>query len=81
MPQVVVTRGHQITLTKEVRDELGIEEGDVVVVNTVGDAAVVTKRDPGVFRETEGFLPDDAGAVLARLRGDARERLERFGLA
>lgn len=80
MPQVVVTRGAQITLSKEVRDRLGIREGDVVTVNTFGDVAVISKRDPAVWREVSDFLPERFEKVLADLRGDARERHKRLGL-
>ena len=41
MPQVVVTRGSQITLTREVREKLDIHEGDVVTVNTMGGMVVM----------------------------------------
>ena len=54
---VVVTRGNRITLTKDVRAKLGIQEGDLVTINTIGRAALITKRDPTVWRRTRDFLP------------------------
>lgn len=81
MPQVVVTRGCQITLTKDVREKLGIREGDVVTVNTLGDMAIITKRDPSVWRKAGGFLPEDFEEVLAKSRASALERLRRLGIA
>lgn len=80
MSEVVVTRNHQVTLTKDVREELGIREGDRVIINTVGDVAIVAKRDPSVWRETEPFLPDSFETLLERLRQDPQERLRRLGL-
>lgn len=81
MAQSVVTRGSQITLTKEVRDKLGIREGDVVTVNTLGGMVVITKRDPAAWRRSKGFLPERFEGVLAALRADERERLRRLGVA
>lgn len=80
MPQVIVTRGAQITLAKEVRDKLGIREGDVVTVNTLGNMAIITKRDPDVWRKLGRFLPDDFEDVLRETREASRERFERLGL-
>lgn len=81
MPQTVVTRGCQITLTKDVRDKLGIREGDVVTVNTLGNMAIITKRDRSAWRKAKGFLPDDFSAIMAKTRQDARDRLRRLGIA
>lgn len=80
MPQVVVTRGAQITLAKEVRDKLGIREGDVVNVNALGNMAIITKRDPGVWRRLGRFLPEDFEDVLRETREASRERFDRLGL-
>ncbi len=44
MGEVIVTRGGQITLLKEVRDRLEIKEGDLVSVNVIGDAAMISKK-------------------------------------
>ena len=79
MPQVVVTRGSQITLTREVREKLDIHEGDVVTVNTMGGMVVITKRDPDAWRRLGDFLPESFGKTLKTLRTDARERFKRLG--
>ncbi len=80
MSEVVVTRNHQMTLTKDVREKLDIREGDRMIVNVVGDAAIVTKRDPDTFRDAGSFLPEDYDAVLSEIREDPDERLRRLGL-
>lgn len=79
MPQVVVTRGAQITLTRDVREKLGIHEGDVVTVNTLGGMVIITKRDPGAWRRLGDFLPEKFEKTLDMLRADGRERLKRLG--
>lgn len=80
MPEVTVTRNHQVTLTKDVREKLDIREGDKVSVNVLGDVALVTKRDPQAFRDAPSFLPDDFESSLSEMRGDAEERLRDLGL-
>lgn len=80
MSEVVVTRNHQMTLTKDVREKLDIREGDRIIINVVGDSAIISKRDPAAFREAGSFLPDDYEETLSQLRGDPKERLRRLGL-
>lgn len=80
MSEVVVTRNHQVTLTKDVREKLGIREGDRVIVNVLGNVALITKRDSRAFRDSGSFLPDDFDEFLEGSRGDSEERLGDLGL-
>lgn len=77
MSEVKVTRGSQITLTQEVREKIGVKEGDKVVLNVVDSQIMVTKKDPEAF-ETEGFLPGDFDRSLKKIRQDSSDRLERI---
>lgn len=76
----VVTRGSQITLTKEVREKVGIREGDRVILNVVGGNIIVAKRDPSVFENIKGFLPENFDEIMKKMRTDSRERLKRLGI-
>ena len=76
----VVTRGSQITLTKEIREKAGIREGDRVILNVVGNTVVVAKRDPSVFDNLKRFLPDNFEEILKKTRTDDRKRLKRLGI-
>ncbi len=78
--QTVVTRGSQITLTKRIRDKLGIREGDTVILNISGNTLTVSKRDPKVFDDFEDFLPSNFEEVLRKTRSDQAERLKRLGI-
>lgn len=78
--QTIVTRGGQITLTKEIRDRLGIREGDKVILNISGDSIMVSKRDPKIFDRFDGFLPERFDKILGKIRSDERERLKRLGI-
>ncbi len=79
MGEVLVTRGGQITLTKDVKEKLHIKEGDTIVVNTLGDLIIATKKDPKAF-EKHNFLPDNFEKTLKDLRSSTEERLKRFGI-
>ena len=80
MTETMVTRGGQITLTKELRDELGISEGDKVVLNRLGSIILVSKKDPDIFDRFSDFLPERFDKTLAKIRSDERERLKRLGI-
>ncbi|HLC97951.1 MAG TPA: AbrB/MazE/SpoVT family DNA-binding domain-containing protein [Candidatus Nanoarchaeia archaeon] len=80
MTEVLVTRGGQITLTKDVREKMHIVVGDIVVINVLGDAAVVTKKDPKAFEKSD-FLPESFSKTLKEIRSFSWEgRLKRLGI-
>ena len=80
MAEVMVTRGGQITLTKDVRGKLDVKEGDIVIVNVLGNAALVSKRDPAAF-DKHDFLPDNFSKTLREIRTFSWEgRLKRLGI-
>lgn len=80
MPEVIVTRGGQITLTKDVREKLQIREGDVVIINTVGDTALVSKRNPAML-DKHDFLPENFQKAMEHMRRFSyADRLKRLGI-
>jgi len=56
MTGCVVTRNGQVTLAKSIREQLGIEEGDVVSMHVMGDTVMITKNNSRAF-ESRNFLP------------------------
>lgn len=80
MTVVVVTRNAQITIPKEVREVLGIDEGDKVTVRVEGNKAVIEKITEDVWSNCTDFLPEDFSKVLEKLRKDSRNRFRRMGL-
>jgi len=79
--ETTVTRGGQVTLAKRMREKLGIKEGDKVMLNFLGDSALLSKRDPAAF-DKGGFLPSDFGKTLLKLRSTTVEaRLRKLKLA
>ena len=79
MSEVVVTRGGQITLTKDVREKMDVEEGDVIIVNTLGDMIIASKMDPKVFDKRD-FLPENFEKILKSIRASPEGRLKRLGI-
>ncbi len=80
MVQVIVTRGGQVTLAKAVRTKLGIREGDVVQINTIGHTAIISRRDPRAL-EKHNFLPESFSKTLQQIRKvPVEERLKRLGI-
>ncbi len=80
MTEVVVTRHGQITLTKELREELGIKEGDKVIVNKENGFAIISKKDISVWDRLGDFLPDNFEKVLEKIRSDSTKRFKAVGL-
>lgn len=80
MSVVTVTRNAQVTIPKDVREALGISEGDRVTVRVEEGRAVIEKVSEDVWLDCTDFLPDDFEKVLSKLREDHRKRLRRLGL-
>ena len=80
MAEALVTRGGQITLTKDVREKMHIYEGDIKTINVLGDTALVTKKNSKVF-EKHDFLPESFSKTLKEIRSFSWEdRLKRLGV-
>ena len=81
MASVTVTRHSQVTIPKDIREAVGIAEGDRVNMKVVdGDKIVIEKTDSEVWRDCTDFLPEDFEKVLASIRSDSRGRFKRLGL-
>lgn len=78
--EIIVTRGNQITLTREERENANIKEGDKVIINVFKDTILISKRNPNVFDRFESFLPSNFSDILKKLRTDEKERLAKMGV-
>lgn len=75
-----VTRGSQITLTKDVREKMHVKEGDSVILNLLGEVLMVSKRDAKVFDDFDSFLSSGFDKTLVKLRRNSQERLKKLGV-
>lgn len=81
MASVTVTRHSQVTITKEIREAVGIAEGDKVKMKVVeGNKIIIEKSDKEIWRECTNFLPEDFEKLLTSLRSDSTTRFKRLGL-
>ena len=79
MSETMVTRGGQITLTKDIREKLHISEGDTIIINSIGETIVASKKNPAAF-DKHSFLPENFEKTLKKIRSSPEERLRRFGI-
>lgn len=78
---VTVTRHSQVTIPKEIREAVGIAEGDEVKMKVVeGDKIMIEKTDKEAWKDCTNFLPEDFEKVLAAVRSDSTKRFKRLGL-
>ena len=81
MASAIVTRHSQVTIPKEIREAVGISEGDRVRMKVVeGKKILIEKANEDVWKECTDFLPEDYEKLLTSLRADSRNRFKRLGL-
>ena len=81
MASVIVTRHSQVTIPKEIREAVGITEGDRVNMKVVeGNKIVIEKAGEDAWKDCTDFLPEDFEKLLTSLRSDSRNRFKRLGL-
>ncbi|MBD3202947.1 AbrB/MazE/SpoVT family DNA-binding domain-containing protein [Candidatus Woesearchaeota archaeon] len=52
--ETTVTRNGQITLTKEIRDELNIKVGTKLIINRIGSLILIKKKDKNFWDTYKG---------------------------
>ncbi|MCL2690667.1 MAG: AbrB/MazE/SpoVT family DNA-binding domain-containing protein [Candidatus Bathyarchaeota archaeon] len=81
MASVTVTRHSQVTIPKEIREIVGISEGDQVNMKVVeGNKIVIEKADAEVWSDCTDFLPEDFEKIVSATRLDSINRFKRLGL-
>lgn len=76
-----VTRHSQVTIPKEIREAVGINEGDTVRMKVVeGDKILIEKPNEDVWKDCSDFLPEDYEKLLSSMRKDSRIRFKKLGL-
>ena len=81
MSSVTVTRHSQVTIPKEIREAVGITEGDKVQMKVVeGNKIMIEKVTQEAWKECTDFLPVDFEKLLKSLRTDSTNRFKHLGL-
>ncbi len=74
----IVTRGGQVTLSKDLREELDIEIGMPIEINRMGSVVLIKKVD--AWESAGDFLPENFESILKKIRTDEKSRLKRLGV-
>jgi AbrB family looped-hinge helix DNA binding protein len=81
MATATVTRHSQVTIPKEIREAVGIAEGDRVQMKIVeGNKIMIEKTNEEAWKDCTNFLPEDFEKLLKSLRTDSTNRFKRLGL-
>lgn len=73
MPSATVTSKGQITIPKEVREELGLRVGDRVAFRVLDDGRAIVEPETIDLRELKGALkPKRTGVTLADMEAAIR---------
>lgn len=77
---IKVTRNSQITIPKDIREKLGIKEGDIVEIRTELGKIVIEKIENDIWDDCSDFLPENFEKILKEIRSDATKRFKRMGI-
>jgi AbrB family looped-hinge helix DNA binding protein len=81
MSSVTVTRHSQVTIPKEIREAVGIKEGDKVQMKVVeGNKIIIEKTTQDAWKECTDFLPVDFEKLSKSLCTDSTNRFKHLGL-
>jgi len=81
MRPVTVTKHSQVTIPKEIREELGITKGDKLKMRVVeGNKIMIEKASEEAWKDCTDFLPEDFEKMLSSTRVDSTSRFKRLGL-
>lgn len=81
MSSVTVTRHSQVTIPKEIREVVGITEGDKVHMTVIkGNKIVIEKASEDIWNDCSDFLPEGFEKNLRNMHKDSTSRFKRLGL-
>jgi len=81
MSSATVTRHSQVTIPKEIREAVGITEGDKVHMTVIeGNRIVIEKAGEDVWKDCTDFLPEDFEKILKSMHTDSTVRFKRLEL-
>ncbi|HLD49038.1 MAG TPA: AbrB/MazE/SpoVT family DNA-binding domain-containing protein [archaeon] len=60
MSKAVVTKGNRITLARNVRERLGIREGDKLVLNVAGSVLMISKKNAKILMNSINSFKKDS---------------------
>lgn len=80
MDAVTVTRNAQITIPKELKEKLGIREGDKVSLRAEDNKIIIERITEDVWKDCTDFLPANFEKILEKMRKDSTVRFKKLGI-
>jgi AbrB family looped-hinge helix DNA binding protein len=77
MALVTVTRHSQVTIPKEIREAVGITDGDRVKMKVVEGKIIIEKANEETWKDCTNFLPEDFEKLIRSQRADSTNRMLR----
>ena len=80
MSKTKITRNYQITIPKEIRENLKLKIGDNIQIHIVGEKIVLEPIDENVWEKISDFLPENFDKIQKHIRNDQTERFKKMGI-
>ena len=80
MSKTKITRNYQITIPKEIRENLKLKIGDNIQIHIVGEKIVLEPINENVWEKISDFLPENFDKIQKHIRNDQTERFKKMGI-
>lgn len=80
MSKIKITRNYQITIPKDIRENLKLKIGDNMQIHLIDDKIVVEPMDDQVWENCSDFLPENFDKIQRHIRQDMTDRFKKLGI-
>ena len=82
MSRTKVTRNYQITIPKDIREDLEVDVGDTIVLIPEKEGVKMKKFDVDAFKKAFGSwkIKESSVDYVRKLRKESEKRMKRLGL-
>ena len=82
MARTKVTRNYQITLPRDIRESLGVEVGDTMILMEEEGEIKMKKFDEDTFKKAFGSwkIKESGVEYVRKMRKESEKRMKRLGL-
>ena len=80
MSKTKITRNYQITIPKDIRENLKLKIGDNMQIHIIDNKIVVEPIDENVWENISDFLPENFDKIQNHIRNDQTDRFKKLGI-
>jgi len=80
MSKTKITRNYQITIPKDIRENLKLKIGDNMQIHIINKKIVLEPIDENVWENISDFLPENFDKIQKHIRNDQTERFKKMGI-